>query len=140
MRIIFFIESKKRSSATNFRVLQILPHLKRIGIKYLLIQGYPGKNVFFTSSNLFLSLIINAILIFIKSITIIFQLPLIIWADIVVIQRELIAYNLVYPEKIIFRLKKPVIFDFDDAIFLQTSDSTHLFSRNLFFQNFPLFF
>lgn len=135
MRIIFFIESKKRSSATNFRILQIIPYLKRIGIKCLLIQGYPGKNVFFTSSNLFLSLIINAILIFIKSITIIFQLPLIIWADIIVIQRELVAYNLVYPEKIIFRLKKPVIFDFDDAIFLQIGDPSHLFSRNLFFQN-----
>ena len=135
MRIIFFIESKKRSSATNFRILQIIPHLKKIGIKTLLIQGYPGKNVFFTSSNIFLSLIINAILILIKSITIIFQLPLIIWADIIVIQRELVAYNLVYPEKIIFKLKKPVIFDFDDAIFLPIGDPSHLFSRNLFFQN-----
>ncbi|MHA1729907.1 MAG: glycosyltransferase family 4 protein [Promethearchaeota archaeon] len=134
MRILFFIESRKKSPSSRYRVMHIIPYLEEKGVRCRIIQGVPGKYFFFNSSNNYLNLIVNAFLLIIKTFTICLQIPLILWADIIVIQRELVVYNLIYPEKIIQLVKKKIVFDFDDAIYLRAENPEDLVNKSKFLE------
>jgi glycosyltransferase involved in cell wall biosynthesis len=121
MRILFFIEGKDTPSS-RFRVQQFIPYFKKLGIKCKLIQGHPHKTYYVSYHNLILKRVVNSFLYFVKALTIIAQMPLILWADIVFLQRPLIHHNFIFLEKILYWFKKPIIFDIDDALFLKAKD------------------
>lgn len=121
MRILFFIEGKDTPSS-RFRVQQFIPYFKKLGIKYKLVQGHPHKTYYVSYKNLFLKRLVNSFLYFVKALTIVAQMPLIFWADIIFLQRPLIHHNFIFLEEWIFKFKKPVIFDIDDALFLKSKD------------------
>ncbi|TXT62377.1 MAG: hypothetical protein BAJALOKI1v1_960012 [Promethearchaeota archaeon] len=121
MRILFFIEGKDTPSS-RFRVQQFIPYFKKVGIKCKMVQGHPHKTFYVSYKNLILKRLVNSFLYFVKTITIIVQMPLILWSDIVVLQRPLIHHMFIFLEKLLYRFKKPVIFDIDDALFLKSKD------------------
>jgi len=121
MRILFFIEGKDTPSS-RFRVQQFIPYFKKLGIKCKLVQGHPHKTFYVSYKNLILKRLVNSFLYFVKALTIMAQMPIVLWADIIFLQRPLIHHNFIFLEKFIFKFKKPVIFDIDDALFLKSKD------------------
>jgi len=135
MKITFFI-SGKNDPSSRYRILQFIPKFEKMGIRCKIIKPFPNKFYTIQIKNLLLMGILNIFLLFIKFISLLIQIPLIIGADICLIQKEIFLYNIIFFEKIIFKMKKRVIFDFDDAIFLnsdfiQKSIITNYLSRNL---------
>ncbi len=125
MRILFWVPYPTEGASNRFRVEQYLPYLGREGIKYDLHA--------FWSSSAFSILYkkgryLNKIYFFIMGVVSRFlDLARIPKYDVVFIHREAYPLGSSFFETLLGLLKKPVIFDFDDAIFLPYSSRQNIF-------------
>ena len=129
MKVLFWVPYPTEGASNRYRVEQFLPYLKQAGIKYTLHpfwssaafevlykEGrYLKKMCFFFKGALFR---ISDILGIDKY-------------DVVFIHREAFSVGGVFLEGILSALKKPFIFDFDDAIFLPSSSRHNSFMEKL---------
>lgn len=115
MNVLFWVPYPTEGASNRYRVEQYLPYLKEAGIKYslhpfwsnsafriLYKQGFYFKKTYFFLRGTFLRIL---------------DLLQIFRYDIVFIHREAYPFGRTF-EAILVLLKKPFIFDFDDAIFL----------------------
>lgn len=117
MRILFIVPYSSDGASNRFRVEQYLPFLKAEGIEYdvrpFVTQRF-FKILYLKGKN------IRKILYFIQAL---WDRVLVIYRsrkyDLILIHREACPIGPPIFEWMIYKFKKPIIFDFDDAIFLQ---------------------
>lgn len=125
MKVFFLVPYPTEGASNRYRVEQYLPFLKEKGIKYA-IRPFWNKSAyeilykkghFFKKASFFI----------LSTLLRIFDILSIFRYDIVFMHRE--AYPIFGPfiESILFKLKKPFIFDFDDAIFLPSKSNPNNF-------------
>lgn len=125
MRVLFLVPYPTEGASNRFRVEQYFPTLKKAGINYsmhpfwrksafdiLYKRGYFFKKVYFFTLGT-LSRIVDILQIY--------------RYDIVFIHREAYPVGGAFFETILYLMKKPFIFDFDDAIFLPFSSYSNNF-------------
>ena len=117
MLVVFFTEGK-HVPARRFRVEHFLGLLKKEGVRCLELPSWPSKYFNVSSSSRALSVALFTVLSLVKALVRILQLPAVLFADAVFIQRELLPYNIVFLERFVHLLNKNIVFDFDDSIFL----------------------
>ncbi|MBU1911910.1 MAG: glycosyltransferase family 4 protein [Candidatus Omnitrophica bacterium] len=131
MKILFLVPYSSEGASNRFRVEQYLPYLKSQGIDYSIRP--------FVSSRFFKVLYlkgkyIEKILYFIqavwKRLTDIFCLS---GYDVIFIHREACLIGPPVIEWLAYKLRKPIIFDFDDAIFLENFNPVNRLYRFLKF-------
>ena len=118
MKILFFLEGRF-SPSSRFRVLQYLPYLKEHNISYE-IQYFRDENFPYGMGLTGLSsYFISARDIMRRLIKVLSSSKF----DIIFLQRELLPWNTYLLEKILSRINKNIIFDFDDAIYMSADGS-----------------
>jgi len=130
MRVVFFTEGKN-VPARRFRVEHFLKFLKDEDVEYIELPSYPSKYFNFSFKNKFVSVCSFGILSVIKAAVRIIQMPAVLFADVVFIQRELLSYNIFFLERLVWILNKNIIFDFDDSIFLYKDEITSSIGKYL---------
>jgi len=131
MKILFIVPYSTEGASNRFRVEQYLPYLDREGIKYdvrpfvssqfykiLYSKGQGVKKIAY-----FIQAFLRRMIDVIASIR----------YDIIFIHREACPFGPPFFEWLIYSLGKPIIFDFDDAIFLQNYNLANKFYRFLKF-------
>lgn len=125
MRVLFWVPYPTEGASNRYRVEQYLPYLKKAGIKYslrpfwgeaayriLYRKGYNIQKIFFFA--------MGTVYRFIDLLTIARY-------DIVFVHREAYPVGSALLETMVSFLKKPIIFDFDDAIFLAAPSRPNAF-------------
>jgi len=116
MKVLFLTQTDIDGPASRYRVYQFLDYLKDHGVEWTLSPGiaknhylkvYSGKN----SLRKFAALV----LVFFKRLKDALRAP---GYDIIFLQREILPQVFPVIEKMIMKLNKNLVFDFDDAIFL----------------------
>ncbi len=119
MKILFWVPYPKEGASNRYRVEQYLPYLEKEGIKYAIHSFWDSTSyrILYKKGHF-----AGKILSFLKgTVSRITDILLSGKYDIVFIHREALPIGGAIFESILFWLKKPVIFDFDDAIFLPSS-------------------
>lgn len=125
MRILFWVPYPTEGASNRYRVEQYLPYLKKAGIKYSLRPFWNSRAYKILYKN---GRHIQKIFFFIRgTILRLFDLLAIYRYDIIFIHRESYPVGPAFFEAIISILKKPIIFDFDDAIFLPAPSRPNAF-------------
>lgn len=125
MRVLFLVPYPIEGASNRYRVEQYLPYLKREGVKYSLhpFWGSLAYKILYKNGYYF-----QKVFFFIcATISRIFDILSIFRYDIVFIHREAYPIGGAFFEAIISMSGKPVIFDFDDAIFLPASSRPNNF-------------
>lgn len=125
MRAIFFVPYPSAGPSNRYRIEQYLPFLQEKGIEYdvypfwsaasfniLYKRGYFLKKVFY---------------FILGSLFRVWNVLNICKYDVVVIHREIYPVFGCFFERIIYFFRKPLIFDFDDAIFLPSNSNLNSF-------------
>ena len=128
MKILFWVPYPSEGASNRYRVEQYLPYLKKEGIEYMLRpfwssfafkilyeKGYYFRKIYYV--------ILGTIGRFID-VVFLFKY------DLVFIHREAYPIGSVFFETILTLLRKPFIFDFDDAIFLSSISPSNNFIIN----------
>ncbi len=126
MHILFLTQTTVQGASSRARVYEWLGYLDKENIKYTVRPGVPEKldRVYHSHPTYF-----NKILWFLlKVLDRIVVLPQLKKYDIVVLQRETLPYFYPLLDKLIVRLARYSVFDFDDAIFEYYKKKT-LFKR-----------
>jgi len=127
MKILFWVPYPSEGASNRYRVEQYLPYLKKETIRYslrpfwsrqaykiLYLKGcYFRKAIFFICGTL--SRILDLLVIF--------------RYDIVFIHREAYPIGWAFFDSVLSLIGKPIIFDFDDAIFLPASSQSNYFIK-----------
>jgi len=116
MRVLFWVPYPTEGASNRYRVEQYLHYLEGNGIKYSLRPFWNSSayKILYKKGHYF-----RKICFFILgTISRIYDLLGIVRYDIVFIHREAYPIGAAFFETIVSILKKPIIFDFDDAIFL----------------------
>src|SRR3989338_8543617 len=125
MRVLFWVPYPTEGASNRYRVEQYLPYLKKNGIKYSLHPFWSSSAYkILYKSGYFLNKVYFFIL---GTIFRIFDLLTIFQYDIIFIHREAYPIGGAFFETILSILRKPIIFDFDDAIFLPVSSRPNNF-------------
>lgn len=112
MKVIFYTKYSKKGASSRLRSFQYFPYLRGRGLDIrvkplfsdtYLKRLYAGKNVLFSLIWAYLKRFVNLRWIF--------------WADRIVIEKELYPYFPAWFEYMIYKMGKPFIADYDDAIF-----------------------
>ncbi len=116
MRILFWVPYPTEGASNRYRVEQYLPYLKKAGINYSMRPFWSSSafNVLYEPGNRFA----KCYYFMLGTILRLFDLVRIFQYDIVFIHREAYPIGGAFFETILALLRKPFIFDFDDAIFL----------------------
>jgi len=131
MKILFIVPYSTEGASNRFRVEQYLPYLDKEGIKYDIRP--------FVSSRFYKILYLKKqrarkIIYFIQSFfNRILDIIRLHRYDLVFIHREACPFGPPIFEWMIYKFKKPIIYDFDDAIFLQNYNLANRFYRFLKF-------
>ena len=125
MRILFWIPYPTEGASNRYRVEQYLPYLKQAGISYSLRPFWQSSvfKILYKKGHHFekISYFVIGTLSRIWDIICIFKY------DIVFVHREAYPIGGAFFERLLRLLKRPLIFDFDDAIFLPASSRTNNF-------------
>ncbi len=128
MKILFWVPYPTEGASNRYRIQQYFPYLEKHGIEYTFRP--------FWSSRAFKMLYRNKgahlqkIFFFLKgTFTRIIDLFLVHRYDIVVIHRQAYPIGGAFFERILSRMNKPIIFDFDDAIFLSDTCKSNFFAE-----------
>jgi glycosyltransferase involved in cell wall biosynthesis len=129
MKVLFWVPYPSEGASNRYRVEQYLPYLKANGIKYALRPFWSSyaykvlykRGYYFRKAFFFILGILSRI----------YDIIRIAQFDIVFIHRESCPINGPFLETILSKLHKPIIFDFDDAIFLPSSSRTNSFIERL---------
>ena len=129
MRVLFWVPYPTKGASNRYRVQQYLPYLKNTGIKYALRPFWSSTayNMLYKKSRY----IQKAFFFILGSVVRFFGLFEALRYDIVFIHREAYPVGPVFFENILYMLKKPIIFDFDDAIFLPPPSRPNEFIEKL---------
>jgi len=125
MRVLFLVPYPIEGASNRYRVEQYLPYLKREGVKSCLhpFWGSRAYKILYKDGYY-----LQKFFFFIcATISRIFDILGIFRYDIVFIHREAYPIGGAFFETIISMLGKPIIFDFDDAIFLPASSRPNNF-------------
>ena len=125
MKILFWVPYPTGGASNRYRVEQYLPYLKKAGISYSLHSFWNSSTfkILYKTGHRF-----TKIYYFIfGTISRLFDLLKIFQYDIVFIHREAYPIGGAFFEIILAILRKPFIFDFDDAIFLPSSSKPNSF-------------
>ena len=134
MNVLWFIEGRS-VPASRYRAIQLFPYLEKNGLKIKINVSRPEKYLPATNNYL-----VFAFVVLLKILTRLIQLPWLLWADIVIIQRELTPYGIGRLERLVTKLHRHVIFDYDDALeisyraahpFIQQMSNEHTFQKLL---------
>jgi len=131
MKILFIVPYSTEGASNRFRVEQYLPYLDKEGIKYDIRP--------FVSSRFYKILYLKKqrarkIIYFIQSFfNRILDIIRLHRYDLVFIHREACPFGPPIFEWMIYKFKKPIIYDFDDAIFLQNYNLANRFYKFLKF-------
>ena len=125
MRVLFWIPYPTEGASNRYRVEQYLPYLKRAGIDYSMRPFWNSSafKVLYKRRHRFSKLCYFILGTFSR----IFDLVRIFQYNVVFIHREAYPIGGAFLENILRILRKPFIFDFDDAIFLPTSSRPNNF-------------
>lgn len=125
MRVLFIVPYPSAGASNRLRVEQYLPYLKINGIEYKVRHFVSGAfyNILYRDGYYFLKLFYFTISTFNRLIDVVLAFKY----DVIFIHRE--AYPVGPPlfEYIFFKLNKPIIYDFDDAIFLPNTSKVNSF-------------
>ena len=123
IKVLFLFTHPIQGASSRYRIYQYLPFLKKANIQYhaepfvsesfykiLYKKGYWFKKALFTSLGLM------------KRIRALWQIP---FCDIIFIHLESSPFPILILERFAKLFKKPIIYDFDDAIFLRRKYATH---------------
>lgn len=128
LSVLFIVPYPSEGASNRLRVEQYIPYLEKEGIRYhirpfisrrfykiLFIKGHPLAKAFYFSIAL-----LNRFFDILRALS----------YDIIFIHREALPIGSILIERIFSKLKKKIIFDFDDAIFLpSTSRSNNYIER-----------
>lgn len=125
MKILFWVPYPSEGASNRYRVEQYLPYLKNEGIDYALHHFWnsPAFKLLYKNGYYFKKFYYFIL----GTIYRIFDLFFIFRYDIVFIHREAYPIGGIFFETLLALLKKPFIFDFDDAIFLSFSSRQNNF-------------
>lgn len=123
MNVLWFIEGYS-VPASRYRAIQLFPYFQRHGLKINPKVSWPEKYSPKTKNPLFF-----ALTVLVKIINRLLQLPWLLWADIVIIQRELTPYGIGHLEQLICKLHPRVVFDYDDALEISYNTAHPLIRR-----------
>jgi len=117
MKILFLVPYPTEGPSNRFRVEQYLPYLNKAGYRYSLSPFWTRKaySILYNNGAYFRKLFY----FFVGTFRRIVDILTISGYDIVFIHREAYPIGPPFFEWLTHRFKKPIIFDFDDAIFLQ---------------------
>lgn len=125
MKVLFWVPYPTEGASNRYRVEQYLPYLKPSGIKYALrpFWSSPAFRVLYNNGNY-----VKKSFFLIKGIfSRLRDLLRIHTYDIVFIHREAFPLGPSFFEAFLSMIKKPFIFDFDDAVFLPASSRPNSF-------------
>ncbi|HOU36303.1 MAG TPA: glycosyltransferase family 4 protein [Candidatus Omnitrophota bacterium] len=125
MRVLFWVPYPKEGASNRYRVEQYLPSLSRCGIDFSVHSFWtrPAFRILYTKGNY----AIKVLFFIIGTICRLVDVAIIFRYDIVFIHREAYPVGPAVFETILKTLRKPMIFDFDDAIFLAASSRQNFF-------------
>ena len=134
MKVLFIVPYPTEGPSNRYRVEQYLPFLKDNGISYCLRPFITSKfyKMLYSKGNR-LKKTAYFLLGYIKRLTDIVRA---INYDIIFIHIEAFPFGPPFFEWIFYSMKKPIIFDFEDAIYLSFSDGAGRFRRLKFPQKF----
>lgn len=129
MKILFWVPYPKEGASNRYRVEQFLPTLENAGIEYDLHPFWNSAafRILYKDGRYLRKFYFFVIGTFFRLVDIlnIFNY------DFVFIHREAFPIGCVFLEGILSKLKKPFIFDFDDAIFISSSSIPNSFIEKL---------
>jgi len=129
MRILFLLPYPSEGASNRYRVEQYLPYLKAKGIDFDL-RPFVSKefySILYLKGCYFRKIIFFILAFFRRTLDIVLAYRY----DIVFIHREVCPIGPPFFEWLINKMNKPIIFDFDDAIFLPSSSSSNSFIEKL---------
>ena len=131
MRVLFIVPYSSEGASNRYRVEQYLPYLKKEGMDYD-IRPFVFKEfyeIIYLKRGFF-----KKIIYFIKSLfNRIYDILMLYKYDLVFIHREACPFGPPVFEWLVYKSNKPIIFDFDDAIFLQNFNPINRIYRFLKF-------
>ena len=116
LKVIFFTPYPEESAATRYRILQWFPYLSRMGIACQ-YSSMMSKTLYRIKNRKHLWNIPKTLLLITGLIKRLLELITITRYDAVFLHREYFPFLTPFFERIVSRLNKNVIFDFDDAIY-----------------------
>lgn len=127
MRILFWVPYPTEGASNRYRVEQYLPYLASHGIRYSMHPFWTtaGYRILYKPGNL----IKKVWFFFIGTVSRLMDLLAIFRYDLVFIHREAYPIGGARFENILAFLKKPFIFDFDDALFLSSTSPHNNFTE-----------
>ena len=131
MRILFIVPYSSEGASNRFRVEQYLPYLNVLGIDCILRPFVSKKffNILYLKGKH-----IKKIIYFLKAFWLrIMDIAQINKYDLIFIHREACPFGPPIFEWLAYKFKKPIIFDFDDAIFLENFNPANRFCNFLKF-------
>lgn len=125
MRILFWIPYPSEGASNRYRVEQYLPYLKKAGIKYSVrsFWGISAYRILYRKGRSFA----KCCYFIVGTMSRLFDVITIFRYRFIFIHRESFPVGGVFFETILAALRKPFIFDFDDAIFLSSSSISNNF-------------
>lgn len=125
MKVLFWVPYPTEGASNRYRVEQYLPYLKKSGIRYSLRPFWSrfAFKVLYKAGHRFAKFYYFVL----GTISRLFDLLRIFQYDVIFIHREAYPIGGAFFESILAKLKKPFIFDFDDAIFLPASSRPNNF-------------
>lgn len=128
MKILFWVPYPTEGASNRYRVEQYLPFLNKEGINYYVhhFWNQAAYKILYKKGKI----ILKTYFLLRGTLSRLLDLACIFYFDIVFIHREAYPLGGEFFEKILFKLKKPYIYDFDDSIYLLSSSSTNKFITN----------
>ncbi len=125
MKILFWVPYPTQGPSNRYRVEQYLPYLKEAGIDYALrpFWSVSAFSVLYKEGHFFK----KCLFFILGTIRRLLDVGQLYKYDIVFIHREAYPVGGMFLEAVLALVKKPVIFDFDDAIFLPSSSRMNSF-------------
>lgn len=125
MRVLFWVPYPTEGASNRYRVEQYLPYLKKAGVNYTLHPFWSSSafEVLYKTGHLFK----KCYYFILGTISRFFDFMRVFQYDVVFIHREAYPIGGAFFETILVMLRKPIIFDFDDAIFLPASSCPNNF-------------
>jgi len=116
LTVIFFTPFPEENAATRYRILQFFPYLSEMGIECS-YSSIMSRSLYRIKKRNGLWNVIKILLLIWGLLKRVLELFTIRQYDVVVLHREYFPFFTPLLERIVFKLNKNIIFDFDDAIY-----------------------
>lgn len=125
MKVLFIVPYPSEGASNRYRIEQYLPYLKEAGINYSLHPFWSSSafKLLYKSGHRFS----KSYYFILGTIFRLFDLVRLFQYDVIFIHREAYPIGRAFFETVLAKLRKPFIFDFDDAIFLPSTSPPNNF-------------